>query len=93
MKRIQCPSCNEPLSFEMVTQATAESSIALSLTPTPGEMFDIETVGGALRSLSKLLKAVGNEMGVKTVVMLKSAKTSEAGELVFDLVIARVKKK
>lgn len=87
-----CPHCSEPLSLGLVARAEAESSLTYKITPKPGCLIDIETIGGTLNALSKLLKSVGKDMSTNTTVLLKNATTHDNGEIQFDVLIARVER-
>jgi hypothetical protein len=86
---VPCPHCKEPLTFEMVAKAAAETELSFKLTPRPGEMLDLETIGGSLSNFSKLLKAVGKSIDHKTMVMLKRTTTHDDGALEFIVQICR----
>lgn len=86
---VRCPKCSEPMSIEMVAKAAAQSKLVFSFTPSPGEFMDAETIGGSLGAASKLLKAIGKQIGVKAQVLLSKIETGPNGELRFELMVCR----
>lgn len=92
-KGIPCPHCNEPLTFEMVAKAAAETDLSFKITPKAGELLDVETIGGSLINFSNLLKAAGKQLDHKTMVMLKRTETHADGALEFVVMICRTPKK
>lgn len=87
-----CPHCHEPIGLDMVARAASEATLSYRITPKEGHLLDIETIGGTLNALSKLLKSAGRDMDAKTTVLLKQAITHPNGEIQFDVLIARVAK-
>jgi hypothetical protein len=78
---LRCPHCGEGFSSEMIAAVKDESRIAMAITPAPGELFDVETIGDVLKNYGKLLRAVGKEMEVKTLVMLERVEAGGDGKL------------
>jgi len=89
-ERLTCPHCGNALGLEVTTKLMAESRVTLRLEPHPGERLDAKTVGGSIENISELLSAVGDEMGVKTMVIVDGIESHE-GNIAVHLIVARNK--
>jgi hypothetical protein len=62
--------------------------MTFEVSPAPGELLNAATVGGSIEGIAKLLCAVGDEMGVKTQVLVENI-TFASGGMKVHLVVAR----
>lgn len=87
-KPILCQNCGEPLHFEAVSEIMNRSKMSMVIEPHEGELLSAETVGGTLTQMSKLLKAMGKDLG-HSVNVCVSGLNFDAGKIRFDVVVAR----
>ena len=84
-----CPHCGGALGLSLVAKLKSESRMSYTVHPKDGELITAETLGGTINQVSKMLKAIGRELGVKTVVMIEGISTTPEGGLKTDLLICR----
>jgi hypothetical protein len=87
-KDLHCPNCGEKLSFEMVGKLMADSRMSFCIAPHEGELLSAKTVGKSLAALEGIFVACGDELGVKTQ-MLVEGMTFDKGAVKFNLLLAR----
>lgn len=86
---MKCPNCGDELGIEFISEAASESKMTFRIEPKNGERFCADTIGGTLLDMSKLLKAVGKEVGFKTTVFVENIIMTEDGAVESKLIIAR----
>lgn len=84
----KCPHCGGTLGFEVATKLMSESRVSFSLHPHEGEHLSASTVGLSIDNISSLLKAVGDDLGIKTDVLVSGMQYLDGGVTV-DLIVAR----
>lgn len=87
----KCPNCGHGISANLWARVMDQSRLALELTPTPGEHMSARAVGGCITSMDRLLKAVGRDLGVKTVPLVERIETTEGGGLKVHLLVTNVR--
>lgn len=85
---VECPHCHEPHEACITTAIDPRQKISIAAQFT-GPFINAHTAGELLSSTAKLLEAVGDHVGAKTVVWLESIAVAD-GEFRADLVISSI---
>ena len=88
---VHCPKCGEKLAYSVVSKLMEDSRITFSMAPHKGELLSAENVGGSIQEISKLLIACGDDMGVKTGVVVSGIKFDD-GKIEVEMIITRHEK-
>jgi hypothetical protein len=89
--QVTCPHCKERFAVEMTARLRQQSMMSVKFSPRNGERFSAAHIGGSLRSMDRLLTAIGRDYGVHTTVGIDRVVTEEDGSLRFDFLLARTK--
>jgi hypothetical protein len=87
-KPIKCPHCGGELYFGIKSKLMDSSRMSFTMHPHEGELLSAKTIGGAIAAIDELLVAVGDELGVKTLVGVEGI-TYTNGSVKVDLLLAR----
>jgi hypothetical protein len=84
----KCPHCDKEIHISVVESVKERSKVKFTMTAAPGELFRSEQVGRIMVSHSKLMRALGRDLGVETEAYLVG--TSMSGEEVsFEVLLVR----
>lgn len=86
---MKCPKCAQPL--ELTSNLASESLITFSVKPGGGKEFiSAMHFGGLIRSMARLIDAVGRDGGAEAVdVVIHDVSKRKDGELRVDFLIMR----
>lgn len=90
-KGVKCPHCGGEISAQLWATAVNEHRLSIRVEPNPGELISASTFAGLVRSTSRLLEAVGRDMGTKTQVLLERIETDGNGAHKAHFVVARTR--
>lgn len=91
-KPFACPHCAKELSIDLMTTLVPESAMRMVLKPKEGERLSLDTVGGTMADMAKLLKTIGKSQGIHAEVLLDDFKVLPDGGVDFGFVVARFEK-
>jgi hypothetical protein len=66
-----CPHCKSELSAGLVAELKDQSQVSFVLHPAPGELMNLETVGGTAADFAKLVNAVGRDADLAELKRLR----------------------
>lgn len=89
MSKFQCPHCQQESEITARAYLPATTRLAFRLTPKPGELMSAKAVGGSLKGLYDLNRAIGKDVGANCTTLVESVEMND-GEITFHVRIVNV---
>jgi hypothetical protein len=90
--KVSCPDCGAHLATEIVSSVSSESQMKFTLHPTPGDLLDINTIGGTLKEMSALMNALSKAHGTSSTCVMNGVRMLDDNGIEVSFLVLRPKK-